>query len=380
MQSQPPTLLCRYGYDPLDRLTSHTLSETPERQRFYCKSRLTTEIQGAMKHSIVQHDDLLLAQQQVESETLDTTLLITDQQRSVLHTLKTDHPLRPIIYSPYGHRGTANGLLSLLGFNGERPDPVTEHYLLGNGYRAFNPVLMRFNSPDSLSPFGKGGLNSYAYCLGDPINLYDPNGNFAFPRFLSRAYKRIQKILGTNSRTYMSSPAKTFDTITSTSTSTSKPFTYTDYQYGGRRHSSSQTPPFSPSAEALKKWDLIGYHGSSRENANSLMAGLDPKHMDSNNGLLGGRGFYTTPDYNWAIGYSSNIFQRGTPQVYGAFTKNFDKLKLGRDYKFRVQSGFPVTRRNLEVIIQESAYRKIIIRAMNVRGNVILPKSYEAPF
>ncbi|EGH35731.1 hypothetical protein PSYJA_44541, partial [Pseudomonas syringae pv. japonica str. M301072] len=38
---------------------------------------------------------------------------------------------------------------------------MTGHYLLGNGYRAFNPVLMRFNSPDSLSPFGEGGVNAY---------------------------------------------------------------------------------------------------------------------------------------------------------------------------------------------------------------------------
>jgi RHS repeat-associated protein len=68
-------------------------------------------------------------------------------------------------------------LTSLLGFNGERPDPVTGHYLLGNGYWAFNPLLMRFNSPDSLSPFGKGGLNSYAYCLGDPVNFMDPTGH-----------------------------------------------------------------------------------------------------------------------------------------------------------------------------------------------------------
>jgi RHS repeat-associated protein len=69
-------------------------------------------------------------------------------------------------------------LLSLLGFNGERPDPVTGHYLLGNGYRAFNPVLMRFNSPDSLSPFGEGGLNAYAYCTGDPVNKTDQTGHF----------------------------------------------------------------------------------------------------------------------------------------------------------------------------------------------------------
>ena len=206
MQSQPTTLLCRYGYDPLDRLTSHMLSGTPERQRFYCKSRLATEIQGAMKHSFVQHDDLLLAQQRVEDEVSDTTLLATEQQRSVVQTLKADHPLRPIIYSPYGHRSPENGLFSLLGFNGERPDPVTGHYLLGNGYRAFNPVLMRFNSADTLSPFGKGGLNAYAYCLGDPINLHDPSGNFALPT----AFKKFMSIMGARGKTYMSGSGKTF--------------------------------------------------------------------------------------------------------------------------------------------------------------------------
>ena len=36
---------------------------------------------------------------------------------------------------------------------------------------------MRFNSPDELSPFGDGGINSYAYCGGDPVNRYDPSGN-----------------------------------------------------------------------------------------------------------------------------------------------------------------------------------------------------------
>ncbi|WP_411740516.1 RHS repeat-associated core domain-containing protein [Pseudomonas sp. BF-B-30] len=84
---------------------------------------------------------------------------------------------KPITYSPYGHRHPENGWLSLLEFNGERPDPVTGHYLLGNGYRAFNPVLMRFNSSDSWSPFGDGGLNAYAYCAGDPINKHDPSGH-----------------------------------------------------------------------------------------------------------------------------------------------------------------------------------------------------------
>ncbi|WP_256660496.1 RHS repeat-associated core domain-containing protein [Pseudomonas sp. G(2018)] len=109
-----------------------------------------------------------------------TTLLATDQQRSVLNTLKANQPPQAIAYSPYGHRPAACWLVSMLGLNGELADSVTGHYLLGNGYRAFNPALKRFNSPDSLSPFRKGGLNPYVYCLGDPINRHDPNGHVSF--------------------------------------------------------------------------------------------------------------------------------------------------------------------------------------------------------
>lgn len=195
MTSSPgENVLCHYHYDPLDRLISHSLPDTPGRQRFYCKSRLTTEIQGAMCYSIVQHGDQLLAQRRSEGDAPATTLLATDQQRSVLQTVEVNHPTPPIAYTPYGHRTGESGLLSLLAFNGERPDAVTRCYLLGNGYRAFNPLLMRFNSPDSLSPFGEGGLNSYTYCWGDPINLMDPIGHSPIAQaFMSKTHTYINK-------------------------------------------------------------------------------------------------------------------------------------------------------------------------------------------
>ncbi|WP_240998468.1 RHS repeat-associated core domain-containing protein [Pseudomonas viridiflava] len=191
------TVLCRYRYDPLDRLVDCAPSAESGIQRFYCKSRLATEIQGAVRRSVFQHDNQLLAQLRREGVKVDATLLATDQQRSVLNVLDANW-LHPLAYTPYGHRPAENGLLSLLGFNGERPDPVTGHYLLGNGYRGFNPVLMRFNSPDSLSPFGEGGLNAYAYCGGDPRNRMDPSGHMwggfkVLRKFFSRLFSMKPK-------------------------------------------------------------------------------------------------------------------------------------------------------------------------------------------
>ncbi|AUH51297.1 hypothetical protein CXB49_10965 [Chromobacterium sp. ATCC 53434] len=69
---------------------------------------------------------------------------------------------------------------NVLGWNGERLDPVSGATHLGNGYRAYSPALMRFHSPDSLSPFGAGGVNPYAYCAGDPVNRADPSGHLSW--------------------------------------------------------------------------------------------------------------------------------------------------------------------------------------------------------
>lgn len=64
-----------------------------------------------------------------------------------------------------------------LAYTGSTLDGVTAGYALGNGYRMFLPALMRFNAPDTDSPFGLGGVNGYAYCADDPINGADPTGH-----------------------------------------------------------------------------------------------------------------------------------------------------------------------------------------------------------
>ncbi|WP_256679969.1 RHS repeat-associated core domain-containing protein [Pseudomonas sp. R1-43-08] len=66
--------------------------------------------------------------------------------------------------------------LQLPAFNGQRLDAAINLYFLGNGQRAYDPDLMMFLQPDPLSPFDEGGINSYAYCAGNPINLMDPSG------------------------------------------------------------------------------------------------------------------------------------------------------------------------------------------------------------
>ena len=202
MHPQRKTPLCSYRYDPLDRLADCTPTAQASSQRFYLKDRLSTEIQGALQHSIMQHEDQLLAQQRRQNGTSQSRLLVTDQQRSVLSILDATRFLH-LAYTPYGHHVPES---CLLGFNGERPDPVTGHYVLGNGYRALNTVLMRFNSPDSWSPFGRGGLNAYGYCVGDPVNRSDPTGH---SNFIMRFGKGLANLLGLRQRRPEKTPAWT---------------------------------------------------------------------------------------------------------------------------------------------------------------------------
>lgn len=106
-------------------------------------------------------------------------LLMSDAHASVLQ-IPTHGNGRA--YCAYGYHQPFGKVPVLLAFNGECAESQTGNYLLGNGNRTYNPVLMRFHSTDPYSPFEHGGLNTYAYCLGDPINNFDPTGNWPWSR------------------------------------------------------------------------------------------------------------------------------------------------------------------------------------------------------
>ena len=127
-----------------------------------------------------------------------TVLLATDQQNSVLSEIVSGRN-NPMAYSAYGHQSAEHEVVSGLGFNGELRE-ASRWYFLGNGYRVYNPRLMRFHSPDSWSPFGRGGLNAYMYCVGDPVNSSDPTGHM-HKSFLSifKKSKAVSKAPSTSS-------------------------------------------------------------------------------------------------------------------------------------------------------------------------------------
>lgn len=72
-------------------------------------------------------------------------------------------------------------------FKSTRAESVKGHYDLGAGRRVYSSTLKRFLQPDRLSPFMPGELNSYTYCLNDPINREDPSGQWSLFSYIRRA-------------------------------------------------------------------------------------------------------------------------------------------------------------------------------------------------
>ena len=165
----------QYRYDAHSSLLGVKHGTEHETLRFYQDDMLCRTEQGDSQAHYLYFDNQPLSQQQ-QDDPAQTLLLMTDGKNSVLAECG-QRELRKATYDAYGARNLDDELKCTLGFNGEVRDQQSGWYLLGQGYRAYNPTLMRFHSPDSLSPFSAGGINPYTYCAGDPINFFDPTGH-----------------------------------------------------------------------------------------------------------------------------------------------------------------------------------------------------------
>lgn len=177
VQSPTGQPVCEYTYDGHDHLVTSSSAGAAQTLRFYQEHVLTSSLQDGAAIQYLHHQDRPLGQQQAD-DAGRTLLLLTDGNASVIGEAQQQQ-LRSSVYSAYGEAHALPPMLSLPGFNGEMREAESGWYLLGKGYRAYNPGLMRFHSPDALSPFDAGGINPYSYCLGNPIALRDPTGNTA---------------------------------------------------------------------------------------------------------------------------------------------------------------------------------------------------------
>lgn len=163
---------------------------------FFQGKNLSTSIDQSTQQRIFISKSQRLA---THSKQGDTSLLATDLQGS---SIVEQHRTHPHInsYTPYGNSPSVDGASTLVKYNGERSDPHSGLYFLGQGRRCFSAALMRFYSPDSLSPFDAGGLNSYTYCLGDPVNYSDPSGLTSFPHLFSKLNRHITRIFSSEGK------------------------------------------------------------------------------------------------------------------------------------------------------------------------------------
>ncbi|WP_346829118.1 RHS repeat-associated core domain-containing protein [Pseudomonas abietaniphila] len=188
------TLITRYEYDEQDRLAIQwDVKNSQSRVLVYSGDALCGEIwrndSGKEIKRIRFDEEAGLAVQIVEGSSLHTVFTLSDPQNGMSSELQPDSASglnrRSICYTPWGESPNAgqSAMLSGIGYNDARRDPVTGSYHLGNGYRTYSPALRVFQQPDSASPFGRGALNDYAYCSGDPVNLFDPDGHIMISRW-----------------------------------------------------------------------------------------------------------------------------------------------------------------------------------------------------
>lgn len=344
MRSERRATLSRYFYDALDRMVTIHNNAQATFERFYCGDFLVAEIQGEEDCSLFRVSETLLAQHKKIAGELDVSLFCADRQDSILKFF-SKQIFSSRTYTPYGYHSSMDEHHVSLGFIGEYRDPVTGCYILGNGYRAFNPTLMRFNSPDSLSPFKEGGLNAYAYCKGDPINFQDNNGHL-FAASLARVLNQGIK------------PIKTFSSL---SVAVDKAFDF-----------SRKAFPIPPPG-----YRLVGYHGSKSKHIENLASnGLDSSFMGRNLKMDYGPGFYASPSLSVARGYAkpSQRFNgfgfKKSNSVGAVFVKDLDGHVANGNLKYIPRHGTEQE----QIVFHPHMYKDVLVMPLNSFKGVKRPE------
>lgn len=171
-----------YGYDAEGRLIAQTPAGAPTLHHVHAQDRPAVEVQGETTATLRDDGEAIRGAVVRGPDGLEESLYGLNATASVVAALGAGGPGRRL-YLPYGESPLGADVAPdqlaarpTIGFNGQRLDPLTGLYHLGEGRRAYSPELMIFLSPDPLAVFGAGGLNPYAYCAGDPINMVDPSG------------------------------------------------------------------------------------------------------------------------------------------------------------------------------------------------------------
>ena len=170
-----------YQYDAEARQVLASRGSEPPVMLAYAGDRLETLVEGNKKIRYADGGDEVMAR----SGGVDGLQLhMNDASGSVRGVSAPGQAHVRRHYTPYGDTkiplddGKVRSMadLQLPALNGQRLDAAINLYFLGNGQRVYDPHLMMFLQPDPLSPFDEGGINSYAYCAGNPVNLMDPSG------------------------------------------------------------------------------------------------------------------------------------------------------------------------------------------------------------